>query len=214
MNQGINHKKKILSEVLSRLKREYPDSACSLVHHDPFQLLISTILSAQCTDERVNKVTGPLFQKYPDAHAFASLSEVEIGKLIFSTGFYNNKARSIKATSIVILEEHDGNVPATLEALVKLPGVGRKTANVVLGNAFGIPGVTVDTHVTRLTNLLGFVKTKDAVKIEKELMILMDKTDWTLSAHLFIDHGRAVCIARRPQCQDCILNDVCVSTTV
>jgi len=208
---GIDRRKRLIAEVIARLKLEYPDSACSLVHQNPFQLLISTILSAQCTDERVNKVTGPLFQRYPDARSFAALPESEISSLIFSTGFYNNKAKSIKAVSIAIDERYNGRVPRSLDALVQLPGVGRKTANVVLGNAFGIPGITVDTHVTRITNLLGFTDSKDAVKIEKELMLIMKKADWTISAHLFIDHGRTVCIARRPKCHECVLNDICES---
>lgn len=211
MNQEIKRKRQLLTEVLNRLKKEYPQSDCSLTYQSPFQLLISTILSAQCTDERVNKVTGPLFGRYPDAESFAQLSETEIGRMIYSTGFYNNKAKSIRAASKAIMEDYNGRVPDTLEELIKLPGVGRKTANVVLGNAFGIPGITVDTHVTRITNLLGLLNTKNATKIELELMKIMDKSDWTLSAHLFIDHGRAVCIARRPQCDACVLRDICKS---
>ena len=211
MNPETKRKKHQLAEVINRLKKEYPQSDCSLTYQSPFQLLISTILSAQCTDDRVNQVTGPLFTKYPDPKSFAKLTETEIGRLIYSTGFYNNKAKSIRAASIAIMEDHDGKVPDTLEKLIKLPGVGRKTANVVLGNAFGVPGITVDTHVTRITNLLGLVNTKNAVKIELELMEIMDRSDWTLSAHLFIDHGRAVCIARRPQCGACVLRDICDS---
>ncbi len=207
----IKDRKARLREILRRLKEEYPGSRCSLTYRTPFQLLVATILSAQCTDERVNKVTETIFRKYPDARSFAGLSEKEIGKEIYSTGFYNNKARSIRNMSLTLVEEYDGNVPDTMEELIKLPGVGRKTANVLLGNAFGVPGVTVDTHVTRITNLLGLVDTRDAVKIEKELMKIMDKDDWTLSAHLFIDHGRAVCIARRPRCRKCVLNDQCPS---
>ncbi|NOZ09080.1 MAG: endonuclease III [FCB group bacterium] len=198
-----------LAEVLKRLKDAYPAASCSLRYGNPFQLLVSTILSAQCTDERVNKVTPGLFLRYPGPEDFARLTVEEIGKEIYSTGFYNNKARSIRGMSLALLERYGGEVPRTLEELVSLPGVGRKTANVVLGNAFGIPGITVDTHVTRITNLLGLVKTKDAVKIEKELMEIMDREDWTLSAHLFIEHGRAVCIARRPRCSECVLADLC-----
>lgn len=200
-----------LGEILRRLKLEYPGAACSLTYRTPFQLLVATILSAQCTDERVNKVTEDLFTSYPGPEDFARLSVEEIGKLIYSTGFYNNKAKSIKGMSTALIEQYDGQVPDTLEKLVKLPGVGRKTANVILGNAFGIPGLTVDTHVTRITNLLKLVNTRDAVKIEMELMKIMDKADWTLSAHLFIDHGRAVCIARRPKCADCVIGELCPS---
>lgn len=198
-----------LAEVLERLKETYPGACCSLRYGNHFQLLVSTILSAQCTDERVNKVTPELFRRYPGPEHFARLSEEELGRMIYSTGFYNNKARSIRNMSLTLLEQYQGEVPRTLEELVRLPGVGRKTANVVLGNAFGIPGITVDTHVTRLTNLLGLVKTRNAVKIETELMQIMDRSDWTLSAHLFIEHGRAVCIARRPGCSECVLKDLC-----
>lgn len=202
-----------LEEILIRLKTEYPASKCSLIYSSPFQLLIATILSAQCTDERVNKVTQILFKKYPDVNSIARLSHDQIAKEIYSTGFYNNKAKSIKLLSERLIEDYEGEVPNMLEKLIELPGVGRKTANVVLGNAFNIPGITVDTHVTRISNLLGFVKTKNAVKIEFQLMKIMDTKFWTQSGHLFIDHGRKVCIARRPQCNNCVLNDLCPSAT-
>ncbi len=202
-------KEQRLANILRRLKTEYPNAHCSLNYKTPFQLLVATILSAQCTDERVNIVTADLFRKYTGPKNFANLSIETLGKAIYSTGFYNNKAKSIHRMSRVLLDQYQGKVPQTLAELVKLPGVGRKTANVVLGNAFGIPGLTVDTHVTRITNLLGLAKTRDAVKIEKEFMKIMAREDWTLSAHLFISHGRAVCIARRPRCADCVLTDLC-----
>mgnify|MGYP003985634789 CR=1 FL=1 len=205
------NKKQRLTETISRLKTEYPSSKCSLIYQNPFQLLVATILSAQCTDERVNKVTAILFQKYPDVYSMAKLSRQQIGKEIYSTGFYNNKSRSIKSLSETLIMEYGGKVPRSLEELVKLSGVGRKTANVVLGNAFNIPGITVDTHVTRISNLLGLVETKNAVKIEFQLMEIMDSKNWTQSGHLFIDHGRKVCIARRPQCVICVLKDLCPS---
>jgi endonuclease-3 len=198
-----------LGEILNRLKREYPEARCSLNYQTPFQLLVATILSAQCTDERVNKVTSKLFQKYPGPRAFARLSIAEIRDEIYSTGFYNNKARAIHELAHILIKQYGGQLPTTMDELTRLPGVGRKTANVVLGNAFGIPGIAVDTHVTRITNLLGLMSTRDAVKIERELQQIMDPSDWTLSAHLFISHGRRVCIARRPKCHSCILADLC-----
>ncbi len=207
--ESKSRRKKRSAEILYRLKDAYPGARCSLQYQSPFQLLIATILSAQCTDERVNRVTDHLFQKYQTPEDFAALSQEDIGRLIYSTGFYNNKAKSIKALSQTLLDEHGGKVPSTMSALVKLPGVGRKTANVVLGSAFQKPGLVVDTHVTRIANLLGLVKSRNAVIIERELCEIIPETDWTILGHLFIDHGRAVCIARRPRCQDCILQDLC-----
>ena len=205
-------KKKIRMEnIVSNLKMEYPNSKCSLRYESPFQLLTATILSAQCTDERVNKVTKGLFAKYPSPEDFVMLPLETIKKEIYSTGFYNNKAKSIKAMAEMVVNSHSGNVPNTLDEMVKLPGVGRKTANVVLGNIQGIPSIVVDTHVTRITNLLKFVKTKNAVKIESELSKLINKNDWTLFAHLLIDHGRAVCIANRPKCNKCVISNLCPS---
>ena len=187
------------------MKQEYPDAHCSLEYKSSFQLLVSTILSAQCTDERVNKVTQKLFKKYPDPEDIAKLSIETIKKEIYSTGFYNNKAKSIKGMAAVVLKEYGGELPQTMDEMIKLPGVGRKTANVVLGNVYGIPSLVVDTHVTRISNLLKFVKTKNAVSIEKELCNIVPGDDWTLFAHLFIDHGRAICIANRPKCQNCVI---------
>ena len=200
-----------MDHIVSLLKQEYPDAQCSLQYKSSFQLLVSTILSAQCTDARVNKVTRSLFAKYSKAEDFVSLPLETIKKEIYSTGFYNNKAKSIKGMATVVMRQYGGELPQTLDEMVKLPGVGRKTANVVLGNVYGIPSIVVDTHVTRISNLLKFVKTKNAVKIEKELAKLIDKNDWTLFAHLLIEHGRAVCIANRPKCQNCAIAEFCPS---
>lgn len=200
--------------ILKRLKKEFPDAKCALEHETPLQLLVATILSAQCTDKRVNLVTPALFAKYPDAAAFAAADQAELEKDIQSTGFFRNKTRSILGMSREVLTKHRGEVPRTMEELTALPGVGRKTANVVLGNAFGIPGLVVDTHVTRLSNLLGLTRHKDAVKIEFELMELFPRTWWTLSSHLLILHGRRTCVARRPRCSECVLRDLCPSARV
>lgn len=200
--------------ILSRLERAYPDSRCSLRHKTPLQLLMATILSAQCTDERVNLVTPQLFGRYPDAESLASADQEEVEEIIRSTGFYRNKARNIIHCARELMTQYGGEVPQDLESLVKLPGIGRKTANVVLGNAFGIPGLVVDTHVTRIARLLNLTREKDAVKIEHDLMKITPKVKWTNLAHLFIDHGRKVCIARRPQCAACVLNDLCPSSSV
>ena len=209
--ESILKKRKRLAYVVSHLKEEYPDSKCSLHYKTSFQLLVATILSAQCTDERVNKVAKNLFAKYPEAKDFATLPLETLKKEIYSTGFYNNKSKSIKGMSIAVIEKYGGELPQTLIEMIELPGVGRKTANVVLGNIHGIPSIVVDTHVTRITNLLHFVKNKNAVKIEKELAEILDKNDWTLFAHLLIDHGRAVCIANRPKCNNCVISEFCPS---
>ena len=211
--ESIANQRKRMMEIISRLKIEYPDSECSLIYNSPFQLLVATILSAQCTDERVNRVTSRLFPRYPAAKDFAKLPLEIIKKEIFSTGFYNNKAKSIKNMSTIVTEKYNGDLPKTLDEMIKLPGVGRKTANVVLGNVYEIPSLVVDTHVTRISNLLHFVKVRDAVKIEKILMKITEQKDWTLFAHLIIDHGRAVCIANRPNCQGCIISELCPSNT-
>jgi len=209
--ESLTKKKIRMENIVSILKKEYPNSTCSLRYESSFQLLTATILSAQCTDERVNKVTKGLFARYPSPEDFVMLPLETIKKEIYSTGFYNNKAKSIKAMAEMVVNSHSGNVPNTLDEMVKLPGVGRKTANVVLGNIQGIPSIVVDTHVTRITNLLKFVKTKNAVKIESELSKLINKNDWTLFAHLLIDHGRAVCIANRPKCNNCVISNLCPS---
>ena len=209
--ESLQKKRERMTSIVGRLKMEYPDSKCSLNYKSPFQLLVSTILSAQCTDKRVNQVTMGLFKKYPNAPRFINLSLEEIEQEIYSTGFYKNKAKSIKGMAAAVVNEYGGILPQTLDEMVKLPGVGRKTANVVLGNINGIPSLVVDTHVTRITNLLKFVNTKNAVKIEKNLEKITKKEDWTLFAHLLIDHGRAVCIANRPQCHYCVIAEFCPS---
>ena len=196
--------------VLKSLKKKYPDAHCALNFKTAYELLIATILSAQCTDERVNKVTPDLFKKFPTAKAMSRASVAEIEDLIRSTGFYKNKSKNIKACCEQIVEKHKGEVPKTLEELYALPGVGRKTANVVLGNAFDIAsGVVVDTHVTRLANRFGWVKMTDAVKIEASLNKLCPPEDWIMLSHYLIAHGRAVCTARSPKCSSCFLNDAC-----
>ena len=197
---------------LTILKQNYPDAKCSLDYNSPFQLLVATILSARCTDERVNKVTKKLFRKYPNPEDYINLTVSKIGKEIFSTGFYNNKAKSIKGLVLMLMNDFNGTVPGNIEELVKLPGVGRKTANVVLGNIFSVPGIVVDTHVTRIMNLLKFTKSKNAVIIERELEKIINKNDWVLFTHLIIDHGRAVCIANRPKCSECSINHLCPSS--
>jgi endonuclease-3 len=200
------------SLALRRLKKAYPDSACGLVHDGPFRLLAATILSAQCTDVMVNKVTPALFAAYPDAPAMARADQEKLEALIRSTGFYRNKAASLIACSRAIVEQHGGEVPRTMEELTAFRGVARKTANVVLGNAFGKNiGVVVDTHVKRLSGRLGFSSQSSPEKIEQDLMPLFPRKDWTLLSHLLIDHGRAVCPSRKPKCGQCTLADICPS---
>ena len=202
-------------EVLSRLKREYPDAHTELDYETPLQLLIATILSAQCTDKRVNMVTPLLFRHFPTAAALADAPPEKLEEIIKSTGFFRNKRKSLIGLGKALVERHNGEVPDSMDALVKLPGVGRKTANVVLGNAFGKnEGVVVDTHVARLSLRLGLTKQTDPVKIEQDLMPLFPREDWGLLSHLLIFHGRGVCIARSPKCEICVLNDICPSSTV
>ena len=201
--------------ILGRLKEEYPNSRCALVHQSPLQLLVATILSAQCTDKRVNEVTPALFERYPQAADYAAAPLEELEDMVRTTGFFRNKARSLKGLGQALTDEHEGEVPATMESLVALPGVGRKTANVVLGNAFGIDeGIVVDTHVGRLSRKLALTEEKDPVRVERDLTALVPHSDWTLWAHLLIDHGRAVCKARRPDCGRCVLIDLCPSAEV
>jgi endonuclease III len=189
--------------LLEGLRTCYPDAHCALDFRSPLQLLVATILSAQCTDERVNLTTPALFARYPDAAAFAGADVKELEALIRSTGFYRMKAKAIRSCCGDIVAKHGGEVPRTLEALTALRGVGRKTANVVLGNAYGIPGLVVDTHVTRLANRLGLTRERDAVKIEFALMPLVPREDWTRFSHWLILHGRGVCQARKPRCSGC-----------
>jgi len=199
-------------EIIRRLREEYPDARCSLNFENPFQLLVATILSAQCTDERVNQVTPALFARYPTPEDLAGARQEELEELIHSTGFYRNKAKSLLGMAARLVEEHGGRVPDEMEALVRLPGVGRKTANVVLGNAFGkAEGVVVDTHVKRLAGRLGLSRASDPDRIEQDLMELVPREDWTDLAHLFIYHGRAVCKAPRPRCEACRLAELCPS---
>jgi len=200
--------------IVARLEAAYPQARCALDHQNALQLLVATILSAQCTDARVNMVTPGLFARYPTARAFAEADPAELERAIQSTGFFRNKARSLIGCCQALLVRHGGEIPGDLESLVELPGVGRKTANVVLGNVFGIPSVVVDTHVTRLSQLLGLSSQKDPNKIELDLMEIVPREKWTLLAHLLIEHGRRVCIARRPQCPSCALADLCPSSLV
>lgn len=203
------------AEVLARLKEAYPDARCALNHRNAFELLCATILSAQCTDARVNLVTPILFARYPTAFDLARAEPSEVQEIIKSTGFFRNKTRSLIGMAQALVADHGGEVPRTMEQLRKLPGVGRKTANVILGNAFGInEGVTVDTHVTRLSRLLGLTDEEDPAKIEENLMQLFPQEDWGLLSHLLIFHGRQVCIARRPRCGDCVLAQICPSSLI
>lgn len=191
----------------------YGELACFLIHENPFQLLVATILSAQCTDKKVNKVTPALFERYPDAAAFAEARQEDIENLIHECGFYHAKALHIIGASRMIMEEYGGQVPADMESLTRLPGVGRKTANVVLGDAFQVPGLPVDTHVKRLCNLLGFVKTQDTEKIEQILCQALPPEKWAQFSHQLIMHGRVRCPARRPDCANCELAEYCDHAT-
>ena len=202
-------------EVYSRLKRAYPDAHTELDHETPLQLLIATILSAQCTDKRVNMVTPLVFRTFPTAQSLADADPEKLEEMIRSTGFFRNKTKSLIALGKALVERHQGEVPDSMDLLVKLPGVGRKTANVILGNAFGKnEGVVVDTHVGRLSLRLGLTKQTDPVKVEQDLMKLFPRDDWAMLAHLLIFHGRRVCFAKSPQCAICTLNDICPSSTV
>jgi endonuclease III len=191
------------------LAKLYPDAQCALHFHNPLQLLIATILSAQCTDVRVNLVTPALFKRYPNALAFAEAEPSELESLIQSTGFFRNKARNIIACCKLLVEHYGGEVPSTLEELVHLPGIGRKTANVVLGNAFGVPGITVDTHVGRLSKRMGLTTHHDPAKVERDLMALIPQKEWTMFSHRLILHGRQVCFARKPNCSGCLVAKDC-----
>ena len=196
--------------ILRRLRAVYPEARCSLDFTTPWELLVATILSAQCTDERVNLVTPGLFERYPGPQAFADAGEGEIAKAIFQTGFHNQKARSLRGAALAVLERHDGKVPRRTEQLVRLPGVGRKTAAVVSGNAFGRrEGIAVDTHVGRLTRRLGLSVETDPVRVERDLMELVPRSAWVEWSHLLIWHGRAICSARAPRCPECVLLDLC-----
>ena len=202
-------------EVFSRLRRAHPDAHCELDFKTPLQLVVATILSAQCTDKRVNMVTPLLFRMFPTAASLADAPPDKVEEIIKSTGFFRNKTKSLIGLGKALVERHGGEVPDSMDALVKLPGVGRKTANVVLGNAFSKnDGIVVDTHVARVSHRLGLTREKDPVKIEQDLMPLFPSDDWALLSHLLIFHGRRVCEARRPKCEICVLNDICPSSTV
>lgn len=201
--------KRRAAKIREGLAKLYPDAHCALHHNNALELLVATILSAQCTDERVNKVTPALFQRYPDARAFAESEQGDLETMIQSTGFFRNKAKSIRACCRMLVDQHGGKVPGTMEELVPLPGVGRKTANVILGNAFGVPGIPVDTHVTRLSRRMGLTEHEDPVKIEADLMKLIPKDEWTMFGHRMIFHGRQVCQARKPNCAGCAVAKWC-----
>ena len=203
------------AEIFSRLKGAYPDAHCELDHETPLQLLMATILSAQCTDKRVNMVTPLLFRTYPTAQSLADALQHHLEELIKSTGFFRNKTTSLIGLGKALVDRHNGEVPDSMDALVKLPGVGRKTANVILGNAFRKnEGVVVDTHVGRLSLRLGLTKQTDPVKVEQELMPLFPRDDWAMLAHVLIFHGRRVCDARAPKCEMCVVSDICPSSTI
>jgi endonuclease-3 len=201
-------------EVFARLSKAHPEAHCELDHGNALQLLMATILSAQCTDKRVNMVTPALFRRYPDAQSLADANQEELEDIIRSTGFFHNKAKALIALGKALMERHGGEVPASMEQLVQLPGVGRKTANVVLGNAFRTnEGVVVDTHVGRLSGRLGLTRETDPVKIERALMPLFPQNDWTMLAHVLIFHGRRVCDAKAPRCAICSLSEICPSSS-
>ncbi|MFM9066481.1 MAG: endonuclease III [Planctomycetota bacterium] len=207
---GLLQSRQQIPRIIAGLRERYPVVECALRHDSPFQLLIATILSAQCTDERVNLVTAPLFARYPTAQELAQVPLKTLEKVIQSTGFFRNKAKNIQGCCQQLVEHYGGQVPRSLEALVQLPGVGRKTANVVMGTAFGEPtGVVVDTHVTRISRRLGLTRHTDAVKIERDLIKLLPTEEWIGFSHRVIHHGRQVCQARKPQCERCVFQDFC-----
>jgi endonuclease-3 len=209
MDKEVNLKEKV-KEIIRRLREAYPEAKIALNFKNPLQLLVATILSAQCTDERVNKVTAELFEKYKTAKDFAEAPLEELANAIKSTGFYQQKAKYIKEACKIIVEKYGGEVPRSMDELLELPGVARKTANIVLSNAYGIvEGIPVDTHVLRLSQRLGLVKSKDPVKIERELMEIVPKEEWFSFPYLLQAHGRAICTARKPKCEECFLKDLC-----
>jgi len=203
------NEKKRMSIILDILSKEYPDVKIQLNHTTPFELLVATILSAQCTDERVNKVTAFLFSKYKTPEDYIKIPIEELEKDIFSTGYYKSKARHIKEMSKMIVEQFLGEIPTKLEDLIKLPGVGRKTANVILGHCFTTPAIVVDTHVIKIINRLGFVESKNPEIIERKLMELIPTEKWVIFTHYFINHGRKICTARKPKCKECVIAKYC-----
>lgn len=214
MKETLAAKKKRLGKIFLRLSKAYPDVRCALFFGTPWELLVATVLSAQCTDKLVNRVTPVLFKKYPTVRAFAGAKPEALEAMIRTTGFYRNKAKNILGAAKRILEKFGGKVPARMEDLLTIPGVGRKTANVILGNAFGIPGIAVDTHMIRVNRLLKATCHTDPVKIEFDLMALIPEKNWTLYSHLIIHHGRVRCFARRPDCWHCEIQDLCPSAYV
>lgn len=209
MNETLKQKQNRVHKIIQTFRKTYPNPKCALDFSNPFELLVATILSAQCTDKRVNIVTPPLFKKFRNVHDFADAKQEDVEEMIRSTGFYKNKAKSIVGAAKEIVKRFDGKVPNRLEDLVTLPGVGRKTANVILGNAFGIPGLTVDTHMIRLNNRLWLTQYTDPVKIEFDLMPLVPKKEWTNYSHWIIHHGRVRCPARKPDCPNCEILRYC-----
>lgn len=211
ISESDRRKRARMKRVLSALRIRFPAPACALLHEDPFQLLIATILSAQCTDDRVNMVTPALFAKYPTPESMAAAPVESIADIIRSTGFFQNKSKNIRGCCDALVDLHGGTVPRTMDELTALPGVGRKTANVVLGNAFGVPGFPVDTHVRRIANLLELTDSENPDIIERHLCAITPEADWTEASHLLILHGRATCIARRPRCAECVIAKDCPS---
>ena len=207
----IKNEKERAKKIFSLLKKEYPDVKSALEFTNAFELLIATILSAQSTDVQINKITPKLFKKYKSPKDYVKVPNEELEADIHSSGFFRAKARSIKNSCAVLIEKYNGKMPQTFEELNALPGVGRKTASVVVGNAYGVPAIAVDTHVKRLSNLLGFIKSDDPDKIEIRLKELLPEKDWVNDSHLIIAHGRKICIARRPKCRECVLGDLCPS---
>ena len=209
---GLEEQKKRVKEIIKRLRKEYPETRTALQFRTPFELLVATILAAQCTDERVNKITPGLFAKYPTVEHFARAEKKELEKDIRSTGFFRNKARNIVALAQKLVEEYGGKVPDSMEELVKLPGVARKTANIVLSSAFRkAEGIAVDTHVRRLAERLGLSPQKQPEKIERDLMAIVPREDWLDFNYLLVDHGRKICQARKPRCLECVLKELCPS---
>ena len=209
LSETPKQKRSRMRRVLTALREDFPAPACALIHRNPLQLLVATILSAQCTDERVNMVTPVLFDTFPTVQTLAEAPREAIAEIIHSTGFFQNKSKNIKACCIALIDRHDGEVPQMMEELIALPGVGRKTANVVLGNAFGVPGYPVDTHVRRISRLLEFTDSENPEIIEQHLCDITAKKDWTEASHLLILHGRKTCKARKPRCEDCGIQPSC-----
>ena len=211
MREIKEKKLKRAKTIFELLLRDYPDAKCSLHYNTAHELLVATILSAQCTDKRVNQITPSLFEKYPTPKAFAYCDVMELAKDVHSCGYHNQKAKSIQGSSLMIVEEFGGEVPDHMDTLVKLPGVGRKTANCVLGEIYNVPSMVIDTHMIRIMNLLNLTNSRDAKIVEFDLMAIFKDKDWVKLTHLIIEHGRAVCIARRPKCRTCTIIDLCPS---